>query len=42
MSTIVDEDFKRWIAKRKAALVMDIIHDVNNRSSDSAGSVYEH
>ncbi len=25
MSVIVEEDFKRWTAKRKAALVMDII-----------------
>ena len=25
MSTIVEEDFKRWTAKRKKALVMDII-----------------
>ena len=25
MSVIVEEDFKRWTAKRKVALVMDII-----------------
>jgi hypothetical protein len=25
VSVIVEEDFKRWTAKRKAALVMDII-----------------
>ena len=41
MSTIVDEGFKRWPAKRKAELLMNIIHGVNNGSSDSAGFVYE-
>ena len=27
MSMIVVDDFKRWTAKRKAALVMDIIQE---------------
>ena len=35
MSTIVDEDFKRWTAKRKAALVMDIIQGKTSISEAS-------
>lgn len=35
MSVIVEEDFKRWTAKRKAALVMDIIQGKTSVSEAS-------
>ncbi len=35
MSVIVGEDFKRWTAKRKAALVMDIIQGKTSISEAS-------
>ena len=35
MSVIVEEDFKRWTAKRKAALVMDIIQGETSVSEAS-------
>jgi transposase-like protein len=35
MSMIVDEDFKRWTVKRKAALVMDIIQGKTSISEAS-------
>lgn len=35
MSVIVEEDFKRWTAKRKAALVMDIIQGKSSVSEAS-------
>ncbi len=35
MSVIVEEDFKRWTAKRKAALVMDIIQGKTSISEAS-------
>jgi hypothetical protein len=38
MSMIVDEDFKRWTVKRKAALVMDI---VQGKTSISEASLFE-
>jgi transposase-like protein len=35
VSVIVEEDFKRWTAKRKAALVMDIIQGKTSVSEAS-------
>lgn len=35
MGVIVEEDFKRWTAKRKAALVMDIIQGKTSVSEAS-------
>ena len=35
MSVIVEEDFKRWTAKRKAALVMDVIQGKTSVSEAS-------
>jgi len=35
VSVIVEEDFKRWTAKRKAALVMDIIQGKSSVSEAS-------
>ena len=35
MSLIVEEDFKRWTAKRKAVLVMDIIQGKSSVSEAS-------
>ena len=35
MSMIVEEDFKRWTAKRKAALVMDTIQGKTSISEAS-------
>ncbi len=35
MSTVMEEDFKRWTAKRKSALVMEIIQGKTSVSEAS-------